>query len=440
MLITLVVVGSLTAALALYVAAEFAAVSVRKSRVQQRADDGSALARQLLRVLDDPHRLDDYIAACQVGITIASLVAGAVAQAVLAPILAPMFERFGAVGDAAAETAAAAVVLIALTAIQMILGELVPKSIALQKPTQTALITVLPVQWSLHGMRLFIRLLNGSGAAILRLFGFAAAGHQHIHSPEEIEFLIAESARGGVLKPNEHIRLSHAVQLGRRAARTLMTPRTEIEAVDVNATFDEAVRLAVDSPYTRLPVFEDSIDQIVGMLHVRSLVQATNTPGDRPTIRDLMRPVLVLPDGLPADRVLTQLKEQHRTMAILVDEFGGTAGLITIDNILDNLIGDIADEFRDRAPSAERLADGRVRLPGGMHIDDAASWTRARWQSRFATVGGLVMAALGHVPHPGERVTIGGVVIEVETVEGRSVRSVLVTPARRDEGDAVRHG
>src|SRR5215212_9670156 len=142
MLLTFVVVGALTAVLALYVAAEFAAVSVRKSRVQQRADDGSALARQLLQILNDPRRLDDYIAACQVGITITSLVAGAVAQAQLAPVLSPLFVRWGSMGAVASETSAAAAVLIALTAMQMVLGELVPKSVALQKPTQTALITV----------------------------------------------------------------------------------------------------------------------------------------------------------------------------------------------------------------------------------------------------------------------------------------------------------
>jgi CBS domain containing-hemolysin-like protein len=326
-------------------------------------------------------------------------------------------------------------VLIGLTIFQMIIGELIPKSLALQMPTRMALWTVLPMQWSQGMFAWFIRLLNGSGALILHLVGVRQSGHRHVHSPEEIEFLIAESGRGGVFKPSEQLRLRHALQLGRRPARDLMVPRVHIEALDVDASFDDALAVAINSPYTRIPLYEDSIDYVVGVLHTRELAVASQSE-TRPTLRSLMRPPLVLPELIPADQLLVRFKAERRTMAILVDEFGGTAGLITVDNILDELIGDIADEFRPSPPSPERLPDGRVRLPGSLAVDDAVQWVRAPWRKTAATVGGAVIAALGRSPRPGDRIVIDGADVEVERVEHRAVVSVIVRPAGRDRRDS----
>ena len=423
----------LTLLLGFYVASEFAAVSVRQSRIQQRAEEGSAAARRLLPILDDPQRLDDYIAASQIGITLTSLIAGAYAQSRLAPELLPLFERVGGLKEAAAQSVAAVVVLVGLTVFQMVLGELVPKSLALQAPTRVALATVLPMQWSLRLMRWFIRFLNGSGALLLRLMGVAPAGHRHVHSPEEIEYLVSESGKGGLLKPSEQLRLRNALQLGQRLARDLMVPRTSIEALQADAPQSEVLRLAIESPYTRLPVYERSIDHIVGVVHVRDIAVATAKADAAPSLRALMRPALGLPDTLTAEQVLQQLKQQRRTLAILVDEFGGTAGLITVDSILDNLIGDIADEFRPAAAPPERLADGRLRLPGSLPVEEASAWTRTRWPAGAATVGGVVVRQLGRVPRAGDQVDVNGLRVEVERVERRIVASVLVTLRAIDE-------
>jgi putative hemolysin len=343
----------LTLVLAFYVAGEFAAVSVRRSRIQQRADEGSATAQKLLPILGDAHRLDTYVAASQIGITITSLVAGAYAQARLAPALAPAFERWGSMQEAGAETTATITILVALTIVQMVLGELVPKSLALQNPTRLALWTVVPMLWSMRVMSPFIRLLNGSGGVLLRLMRVPMAGHRHVHSPEEIEFLITESRKAGLIKPDEQLRLRHALQLGERSARELMTPRTRIVAVDVESPLEEIIRTAIESPYTRLPIYEDSIDNIIGIVHVRDLANAS-TQGTPASVRAMMRAPLVLPETLAADRLLKKFKEERRTMAILVDEFGGTAGLITVDDVLDDLIGDIGDEFRPPENAPER--------------------------------------------------------------------------------------
>jgi putative hemolysin len=430
----------LTLLLAFFVAAEFAAVSVRQSRIEQLAEDGNPRARSLLEILRDPHRLDGYIAVSQIGITIASLVSGAYAQAALAPLFLPLFQRFGSIQEATAFSAATTTVLIGLTVVQMVLGELVPKSLALQMPTRLAMWTLRPMQWSQWVLSGFVRVLNGSGGLLLRLLRIPTASHRYVHSPEEIEYLVVESGKVGLFKPSEQLRLRHALQLGRRPASALMVPRTRVVALDVETQPAEVIRLALESPYTRLPVFEDSIDQIVGIVHVRDVARMTDDSEPAASLRDIMRPALVLPGTLTADRVLVRLKQERHTMAILLDEFGGTAGLITIDNILDNLIGDIADEFRPPVGPAERLPDGRVRLPGDMPIDEAASWTQTPWPATSATVGGVIAAALPGIPARGDAVRIGNIRVEVERVERRAVASVLVTLRRRsnasEAGDA----
>jgi CBS domain containing-hemolysin-like protein len=385
------------------------------------------LARKLLPILSDPHQLDRYIAASQIGITISSLVLGAYGQAALSGAVAPLLERFAGMEPESARSTAAVVILVVLTLLAMILGELIPKSLALHAPTKVALWTLLPMKWSLHALSWFIAVLNGSGALILRAFGASMDGHRHVHSPEEIEYLVAESGKGGLLKPSESLRLRQALHLGRRPIQELMVPRTRIEAVDVEETFADVFRAVADSSYTRLPVYRDSIDDVIGVLHARDVALAAWGEAPPRTIEPLMRPPLVLPASMMADRVLGRMKEEGHTMAILADEYGGTAGLVTIDNILDDLIGDVADEFRADAPVPETLPDGRVRLPGTYHVSDAARWTRVRWHGAF-TVGGVVLAAFGRAPRVKERITIAGVEVEVERATRGRIDSVLVRP------------
>lgn len=421
---------------ALYVAAEFAAVSVRTTRIQAEAAAGNAMARRLLPFLQDGTSLDRYVAACQIGITISSLVVGAYSQSALAPLLTPLFLELGSMQMLAAQSASAVVVLVVLTVVQMVFGELVPKSLALQAPTRAALWTVIPMQWSLRMLAWFIHVLNGSGRMILRVLNVPESGHRHVHSAEEISLLVTESGQGGLFKPNEQLRLQQALRLSERPARELMVPRTRIVALALDTPMETVVRVAIESPYTRFPVYDGSIDQIVGIVHVRDIATAT-VGHQRDNLSDLLRPVLMVPSTISADRLLAQLKAERRTMAILGDEYGGTMGLITIDNILDDLIGDIGDEFRAIASAPEPLPDGRVRLPGAMPLVDAAAWTRVHWEDDANTVGGLVMERLARVPVQGDRLTIDGVAVEVESVVRRVVDSVLVTPLSRAEASMI---
>jgi putative hemolysin len=439
-----VVVATLVAAVlilatALYVAAEFAAVSVRRSRLRALASEGNRLAGWLVPIVESPAELDRYIAVSQIGITLTSLLLGAYAQATFAVSLAPLVANMAGLQDVAAHSVAAGVVLILLTILQVLIGELIPKTLALQYPTPTALYTIVPMRASEWLFKPFIALLNGSGLAILRLLGTPHQSHGHIHSPEEIELLIAESRDGGLLEPDEHLRLQRALRLNLRQAKQLMVPRRKIAAVDINTPLNEVISLLVQSPYSRLPVYRDSIDNIMGIVHTKDVVRWLVSGGpdaEHVTLEALIRAISSVHESVTADRVLKQLRERRTHQALVVDEFGGTAGLLTLEDVLSELIGDVGDEFKPGEPVPETLPDGRVRIPGDMPVQDAASFLGTEWKTDVTTAGGFVTEALGHLPAPGERVTVGEYEFEVERVVDRAVESVIarrLVPAAQED-------
>lgn len=416
---------------ALYVAAEFAAVSVRKSRLQQLAEDGNRLAERFLPYAADPHKLDRFVATSQIGITLSSLVLGAYGQTALAPRLLPLFVAWGGLQEVAAESSAAVVVLVGLTASQMVLGELVPKSIALQFPTPTARYTVIPMQWSIRMLSWFITVLNGSGLAVLRLLGVRQAGHVHIHTPDEIEYLIAESREGGLLAPDEHARLKEALRLGVTKVNEVMVPRTAIHAISADAPFSEMLQTASESPYTRFPIYRDSIDTVLGYVHVQDIARHALAGGKPPPLRR----ILVVPEVASLERVLERLRTERQHIALVVDEYGGIAGLVSIGDILDAIFGGVADEFKTAEPEPVELPDGRVRLPGSLRLREAAERLGTSWEGDSVTVGGFVMEHFGHIPRAGERIVIENVPLEVEQLSGRQIVSILAGPLPQVEED-----
>ena len=425
MLLACTVIVALILLTGLYVAAEFAAVSARRSRLRRMAEDGNVLAARLLPVLEDPRQLDRYIAASQVGITLSSLILGAYGQATLAPRLAPLLERFGTMQPPTAESTAAVVVLLVLTTLAVIVGELVPKSLALQNPTATALFTVLPMQWSIRIFSWSIAFLNGSGVLLLKLMRVPTTGHRHVHSPEEIVLLIAESRDGGLLEPQEQVRLHRALRLGLRSARQLMVPHGRLIAVDEAMPFEEVLRLFAASPYSRMPVYRGSLDTIVGILHIKDVVTRFVQAGNL-TIASLLRPIVRVPETMPADRLLAFLRERRNHQALVVDAAGAVVGLITLEDVLGELLGGVADEFKAPPARPIRLSDGRLRLPGQMRLDQAAALIGGAWSGPAETVGAYVLQALGRLPEPGEEVVIDGLPVEIEAVENDTVMSVIV--------------
>lgn len=341
---------------ALYVAAEFAAVGVRRSKLRRLAEDGNALAARLLPVVDDPVELDRYIAVSQIGITLSSLILGAYGQATLAPVVAPAFVTLGGFDQETARSSAGVFVLLVLTVLAVILGELVPKSIALQDPTRTALFTVLPMRWSQWIFSWSISFLNGSGVLLLRALRVPATGHRHVHSPEEIELLIAESRDGGLLEPEEQVRLHRALRLGLRTASQLMVPRERLASVDAAMPFPEILRLVSASPYSRLPVYDGDPANLVGVLHTKDVV--TGFVGQHPLdTSSLLRPIVRVPPTMPADRLLAFLREQRTHQAFVAAPSGAVEGLVTLEDVVGELLGGVADEFKG--------ARRRLRPPEG---------------------------------------------------------------------------
>jgi putative hemolysin len=418
---------------ALYVAAEFAAVGARRSRLRRLAEDGNALAARILPVVEDPHELDRYIAASQVGITLSSLILGAYAQASLAPRTVPLLERFAGIDPATAESTAAVIVLLVMTTLAMILGELVPKSFALQFPTRTALATVLPMQWSLRLFSWSIKLLNGSGILILKWLGVPPTGHRHVHSPEEIALLIAESRDGGLLEPQEQVRLQRALRLGLRTARQLMVPRSRLAGVEVTTPLDEALRIVVASPYSRLVVYRGSLDNVLGMLHTKDVVMDFVDDGRQSSLTSLLKPIVRVNDDMPADRLLAFLRERRSHQALVVDANAQIVGLITVEDVLAELLGGISDEFKTPQLRPVLLSDGRIRLPGAMRAEQAAQVLGLQWKASGVTVGEQVATAAARPLDQGDRVEVDGIEVEIESCEGGTITSIIVAPRARKE-------
>jgi putative hemolysin len=423
-IIALLILGT-----ALFVAAEFAAVGARRSRLRRLAEDGNALAARILPVLEDPHRLDRYIAASQVGITLSSLILGAYAQASIAPRFAPWLERLAGLSPDDALSTSAAIVLLLLTTLAMIAGELIPKSLALHNSTLTAMITVIPMQWAERAFAWSIDLLNGSGNLVLRMMRVKTTGHRHVHSPEEIELLITESRDGGLLEPQEQVRLHQALRLGLRTARQLMVPRARLASVDAATPFGDVLRLVATSPYSRLPVYRSNPDDIIGILHTKDVVMDFVSARRQTSIASLLRPVERVHESIPADHLLAHMRDRRIHQALVVGERGTVEGMITLEDVVAELIGGVSDEFKGATARALLLSDGSVRLPGAMRLEHAAKVVGAPWRSQGDTVSSFIPKAIGSVPAPGEHVTIDGVPLVIEAVDDDgAVSSALVLP------------
>jgi len=364
---SLLVIAFLILVSALYVAAELGMVAVRRLQVKQKADDGHWLAARLLRVIEQPAELDRAIAACQIGITVSSLVLGAYGQEALAPLLADLLHGVGVASTAAAHSAAAVIVLIALTVVHMIFGELLPKSFALEFPTQTSLATIVPIGWSLRIFSPLLYLFNGSGLLLLKLIGVKPTRHHHVHSAAEIDLLIAEApVSDDSLDPEDRRRLRRALKLGARRARDLMVPRARIMAIDIESPPEHIVRFIGEAPYTRIPVYRGTLDQVIGFLHTKDVVlRQMGASGRAPvsSVRDLVRPIVSVPAQATADQVLVLLRERRVQLGLVVGERGELVGLISLEDVLAEVFGALSDELK--GSRGQRRPLGKRRRRGG---------------------------------------------------------------------------
>ena len=419
-----------------YVAAEFGAVGVRRSRLRRLCEDGDSTAARLLPIVESPQRLNRYIAASQVGITLSGMVLGAYAEAAISPRIAPLLERWTSLSADLSDSVASGGVLIALTMLSVVVGEMVPKTVALRYPTEAALWTTIPMLWSGRAYAWFIVILDRSATALRAVLRMPTATHRHVHSPEEIDLLIAESRDGGLLEPQEQVRLHRALRLGLRDARQLMVPRARLAALELSTPLHDVLRIAATSPYSRLPVFRETMADVVGILHTKEAVTHFLQRGRSGALASLVRPILRVPETMAADRLLGFLRERRSHQALVVDAAGAVAGMITLEDVLGELLGTVPDEFKAPRLLPLRLTNGRVRLPGDLPLDQARVWVEGAWPAAGGTVAELIADEAGYVPDAGDGLNVAGLQVEIESVENGRIASAIVTPPHLDHDDA----
>lgn len=438
------VVLILTAINALYVAAEFALVGARRTRLAEMAADGARFAKIILPVLENHTLLDRSIAASQIGITLSSLIAGFYGQAMLAPVLSPWLASIG-LGFSAAQGLAALIILLGITVFQVVFGELLPKSVALRYPERVALTLALPLSWSMWLLRPAIAFLNGSAFILMRLLGITINNpSSHVHSPEELESLFQESARGGVIDAGEREMLLNIFTLENRVVRQIMVPRVRVTAIDVATPLEIALDTLAVTPHTRFPVFTETIDQVIGTVHLRDLYLANrDTPGA--DLLSVMKPVKLLPESMTVSEVWEEFKREHTSMAIIFDEYGGMAGIVTIEDILEEIFGELQDEFDREIELYREDEQGRIHLRSDMLISAANDRLLLTLpEDGPETIGGLVLDLLERTPRVGDEVVVQQVTLRVEAVKDYSITEVSLTPpslaANNASGDSDQNG
>ena len=423
LLIVVAVVTLLTLGTGLYVAAEFSTVSASRARLAQLANGGNRLAARILGIVESPHKLDTYIAACQIGITVTSLTVGYYGRSRLLALLEPQLQHLDPSAQLLASSVSAAVILLFLTVVQVILGELVPKNIGVQYPERLSVLTAPPMRWSVIAFGPLIWLFNGSGRLILRLIGSSViAEHAHVHSPEEIVMIVEESTAGGVFDAEERRLLVNTLQLRNLTARKVMIPRNYMLAASVDESCEELFQLLANSPYSRLPLYEQTIDSIVGVLHLKDLLQAyyhgvLSTEASMKTCRprEMMHPMIHVPETAEVAEIMDQMQREHHNLAIVVDEYGGTAGMITFEDLVEEIIGEFQDEFDTENPPLELRPNQRVRVRGDVLLDDLNEFLDLTLSAEDVdTIGGLVLQRLGRIPDAGETVEFEDITIRVD--------------------------
>jgi CBS domain containing-hemolysin-like protein len=426
----------LVAANGFFVATEFAIVAVRTSRLEQLAREGSGsakLAREIVR------HLDAYIAACQLGITMTSLALGWIGEPALAGLIEPPLEALaGTFAPAAAHAISTGVAFALITALHIVLGELAPKGVALQRTEGTALAVARPIHLFYVIFRWPVTLLNNVGNAVLRLFGMqSAAGHEMVHKVEELRLLVTTSQQAGEVEASEARIASRAFTFADLTAEELMTPRTEIDGIDVNASPEELRERITTIRHTRVPVYEGSLDRIVGVVLARDVLAVLLTDGPTPPLSRLMKPPVIVFASWRVDTILDEMRRGQHRLAVVQDEYGGTAGIVTFEDLVEALIGPMADEPErgdqstvidsSETDANHQMVDGLTRLADW---EELAGITLPEEDHEAAdTVGGLVMTRLGRIPEVGDRIEVDGLMLRVEQLDGRRVARVRMERA-----------
>ena len=418
----------------LFAASEIAIVTVRRSRLQQLVDEGSSSAARVLRLKENPGR---FLAVIQVGITFLGFLASAFAAVNLVDGLGTVLLPLGDI----AEPLALIVVTGLLTIFTIVFGELVPKQIGLAYAERVAMgfSRIIDLLGRVFGP--FVALLTWITTRISRLFGADVSADERLSS-EELRLIIEQGGEQGILEAEEEQMIHAVIELGDRRVHEVMVPRIAMIALSVTGTFEEAIDKVIEEGHSRIPVYEESVDQIIGILYAKDLLPFLKSgSAPRPSLRSLLRPPVFVPESLTIDDLLHELQRRKVHIAIVLDEYGGTAGLVTIEDLLEEIVGEIQDEYDTEEPMIVRLSEDEARVDGRASVDDLAELFDTSLaledEDEYDTVGGLIYHRVGGVPAPGDQVRVDGLSLTVEETDGRRVSKVLVVRQQLEEGEAA---
>ena len=433
----LIAIMTLVLANGFFVAAEFALVTVRKTRIDQLIAEGSATARVVRRALTDP---DSYIAATQLGITMTSLGLGWIGEPALAVVIEPAFTVFGdRIAAATAHSIGFTIAFAVITALHIVLGELAPKTVALQHPERTSLIVARPTELFMRVFWPFITLLNGMGRTVVGAFGLRGpSGHSLVHSQEELKMLVTASQEAGVIEEDEEQMLHRVFGFADLTAGQVMVPRTEMVAVSDDAAIDALLQAVSRGAHDRYPVYRKDFDNIVGVLHLADLVPVL-AHGGPVDVAALAREAYTVPETMPADTLLGEMRARSTPLAIVIDEYGGTAGLVTFAGLMERIVGSLGQD--GSAGRITVLADGSALVDGlalvtdvneqfGLHIDEDV----------YNTLGGYVLGRLGRRARLGDRVEVERRTMRVEALDGLRVARVFISKPRAEPSGKLNAG
>ena len=408
----------------LFVAAEFSLVKVRKTRLAELAENGSGRAQT---ALDVASQLDAYLSACQLGITLASLGLGWIGEPAIAALIEPLFAGIAGWNTLYTHTISIAIAFSIISLLHIVLGELVPKSLAIQKAESTALATAgflkgfywicYPIIWS----------LNGLANLVLRIWRIEPANEADLsHSEEELRMLVDASQKHGYLDKLEGKLLDNVFEFSDRNASEVMVPRQDMVCIFIHDTFEEILEVVKNYGHTRYLLCDDDKDHVLGLVHMRDILRLQEQSGEK-DINQIKRDILAVPEGMPISHLVQRMRSQHTHMAVVVDEFGGSAGLVTIEDMLEELVGEIYDEFELEQPNIQKLAEKEYMLNGRVLLEEVSELLKIELEEEtVSTIGGYVFSRLGRKPVKGDSVYFDGFHFEVIEVIGYRITKVKV--------------
>jgi putative hemolysin len=426
LLFELVAVGVLILLNAFFVAAEYGLVTARRTRIIELHHEGNRRARDVLRITSDPPR---FIAAMQLGVTLTSLGIGALGERALADAL----------GNFLATVVAVVLAYLILTFLHVVIGELVPKGIALGHSEGTALFVSAPVRGFFIAFRPFIWFLEKSTEVVLGWLGLRPPGAEDdVLSEAELRIVVSQSTRHGEIEEQEQEMLYKVFDFADKEASDVMVPRPEVVALSIDLPPEQALEAVMDSPYTRYPVYRDSLDDVVGILHVRDLFSALRERGMHEVkIEEIVRPAHIVPETKDLAALLAEFRRTNQHMAIVVDEYGEMEGIVTLEDLLEEIVGEIEDEFDLPDESVEQVDDDTIRVDGTFPIDDFNERFHTTLPAEdYHTLAGFVFGLLGRQPEVGDDISHDGMRFDVLEVEGSRINKIAVTfEHRRDQKD-----